>query len=115
MRDDLCSPSSGGPMNAKIGDILQDGQFTVSYERWCPGSHDFDTGECVVLRSLDGHVAHWHLGRFWFRKPRSVAECVVQALYRIQALRLHAAREATELAGAKDFAQQLITDGLLHD
>lgn len=96
-----------------IGQLFQDGQFIVTYERWCPGFHDWDTSECVVLRDLSGHIAHWHLGRFWFRRARSVAECVVQAMYRIQELRLVEARERTALEGAQDFAQQLVADGLL--
>lgn len=96
-----------------IGEIFQDGGFSVTYLDDCPGGCEIDGGECVLLHTLSQHIAHWHLRRFWFRRPRSVAECVVLAMYAIQELRLSDARERATLDGAKDFARQLISDGLL--
>lgn len=93
--------------------LFQDGEYIVTYMIDCPTYHDVDDGPCVVLRTLSEHVDHWHLGRFWFRRPRTIAQCIMPAMHRIQELRRAAAQEHIELADARAFAQQLITDGLL--
>lgn len=96
-------------MNETIGQIVQDGRFIVTYERQCPGYHCWDTGECVVLRDLSSIIEHWHLGRFLFRAPRTLAQCVRQAFYLIDLLRLQDVREEEALDDAKSFAQWLLS------
>lgn len=60
-----------------------------------------------VLRNDDG--------RFVVADADHVSNLAATALYRMQEIRLQEARERAALEGAKDFAQQLLSDGLLRE
>ena len=68
--------------------------------------------EAIVLSGPNGPQDHWHPWRFWARN-RTIAECIVLALTQMQRLKLAQIQQEAELTNAREFAQQLLADGLL--